>query len=188
MNFEEMVKKSAEGNADSQIVLIEQLRPLIISTMRRYGGVQGVDEDAYHDGVLEILKSFEDFDLNRGIPYLGYIKRRLMHFYQNRRRKEKICFSLDQNIGDEEGLSRVDILVDKTVDIEGQFLKERDVIHIRSALQTLTEHQRNIIIEHYFNNISLKDIALYKGVHPVTVSKVKASALKNLRKKLESIC
>ena len=156
--------------------------------MNRYGGISGFDEDAYSEGVLIVLESLKEFDKDKGVHYLGFIKVKLKHYFLNRSRKNKNIYSLDAPVDKDEELTYLDTIVDKFVDIPGDCINKEEVIHIKEAINALTKTQREIIEDYYFNDMTLNDIAIKRDIHLVSVAKIKASALKNLRKKLKYIC
>jgi len=187
LNIEEIIERALGGEESAIESLLVQLKPLILYSIKRYGRIVGYDEDAYSDGVVVVLESLREFDRGKGVYFLGFVKVRLMHYYQNRKRKEKVIYSLDEPVDNEAEISKLDTIVDKHVDIPGDFIEKEEVIHIKDAISSLTKIQREIVIDYYYNHMSLVDIAIKRGVHRITIAKIKGTALKKLRKKLENI-
>lgn len=185
IELEKIVSKALEGDEDSRLQLLEKLRPLILSHSKKYGGRQGMDEDMYQEGILEILEGLKDYDRSKNVPFLGYISLRLRYYYENRRRREKTIYSLDKNIGGGQDTSFLDFIEDENVKIEDNYLELERNREIFNALNSLTKNQKYIIVQYYFYKKPLKEIAMEKGVHHVTISKTKAAALKKLKKLLE---
>lgn len=186
--FGEIIKRSLAGEKQSIEELIQQLRPLVLSYSKRYGGRQRMDEDAYQEGILEILEALKDFDASRNVPFLGYITVRLRYHYQNKRRKQKLIYSLNEVVGDSEDTCFLDLIEDENSYVEEICIKTEENQELMKAIESLTQCQRNIITQYYFHKKPLKRIAMERGIHPVSVSKTKASALKNLKKILETPC
>lgn len=183
--LEKIVSRALEGDEDGRLQLLERLKPLILSHSKKYGGRQGMDEDMYQEGILEILEGLKDYDSSKKVPFLGYISLRLRYYYQNRRCREKTVYSLDKNIGDGQNTSFLDFIEDENVKIEDNYLELERNREIFNALNSLTKNQKYIIVQYYFYKKPLKEIAMEKGVHHVTISKTKAAALKKLKKLLE---
>jgi len=60
-------------------------------------------------------------------------------------------------------------------------------LHIDEALNQLDSARRDILIEHYLENRSMRDIALRKGISQATVSRKANTALQMLRKRLGAL-
>lgn len=184
--FEELVAKALQGEPQAIEELLQQLRPLVIAYSKKYGGRQGIDEDAYQEGMLEILEGLKDYDISRGIPFLAYISTRIRYYYHNRRRRKKICYSLEEKVVDGGG-SFKDLLEDVSCDIEGEYIKEETYQELYQAMEKLTPCQKAIVIQYYFRNKRLKEIAEMRGSHLISVAKTKGLALKKLKKILEKV-
>ncbi|SDJ90635.1 RNA polymerase sigma factor [Natronincola ferrireducens] len=183
--FEELVKKALKGEKEAIEQLLLQLRPLIIAYSKRYGGREGMDEDAYQEGLLEILEGLQDFDSAKNVPFLAYITIRVRYYYLNKRRKVKSHFSLEADIGDSEGISLIDLLEDTTAKVEETYMEMEESQRLKEAIHRLTSCQRDIILQYYFHRKTLKEIAAIKGIHPISVAKTKATGLKKLKKLLK---
>lgn len=179
-----MVNKALKGEEEAVLDLVDQLRPLILSYSKRYGARQGREEDMYQEGVLEILEALKDFEPSRKIPFLAYVSTRIRHYYYNKRRKNRQHYSLDASVGVTETGTLLDILQDNACDIEEICIGNQEKWLLQSAIEQLSNCQRDIVIRYYFQYQSLKEIAAHKGIHPVSVAKTKAVALKKLGKYL----
>ncbi|MCC5909575.1 MAG: sigma-70 family RNA polymerase sigma factor [Clostridiaceae bacterium] len=186
--FERMVTQAIEGQQEAVAELLHRLKPLVLSYSKRYGGTRGVDEDAYQEGILEILKALQDFDPSRKIPFLGYITTKLRHYYQNRRRKEKYHYSLNQRINGEDNTATLeDLLEDEKVNIEEESIRKEEKQQLMAAIKNLSPRQQETINAYYFKRQTLKEIGGDRSIHPISVAKTKATALKNLEKSLKNL-
>lgn len=185
MDIDEIIEKALEGDSLAVEALVKLLRPLILSNIKKYGGLKNYDEDAYSEGVLIIIESLTEFSPHRGIPFLGFVKVKMKHYYQNRRRKKGLLLSLDQPVDKDGDISHKDLLVDKTVDIPVDLAHKEEVIHMKEAINHLSPRQKAVIVYYYFEGKTLKEIARLLGVHHITVAKTKANALKKLCNKLK---
>ncbi|ABW20061.1 sigma-70 family RNA polymerase sigma factor [Alkaliphilus oremlandii] len=187
IEFDEKVALALEGDHSAKEWLIHQLKPLIVSYSRKYGGQVGWDEELYQEGAWQVLEALQDFDRSKGVPFLGFVTVRLKHHYQNKRRKEKSLISLDEPVGEEQDTTLLDFIVDESVDIEGDYLKAESWIALREAMGRLKEQEHQLIEAYYFNGRKLKEIAEEAGVHYITAVKLKAHSLEKLKKYLEKL-
>lgn len=185
IEFDEKVALALEGDHSAKEWLIHQLKPLIVSYSRRYGGQIGWDEELYQEGAWQVLEALQSFDQSKGVPFLGFVTVRMKHHYQNKRRKVKHLISLDEPVGEEQDTTLLDFMVDESADIEGTYLKEESFIALREAMGSLKEQEYHLIEEYYFNGRKLKEIAEDKGIHYITAVKLKTRSLEKLRKYLE---
>ncbi len=184
--FEEIASKALAGDKEAVADILTRLRPLVIAYSSRYGGRQGMDEDFFQEGMLEVLEGLVDYDPGRGIPFLAYITTRIRYYYFNRRRKQKFHYSLEKPVRDG-GISTFgDLLEDAECDIEGDYLKYETNEELKMAMEKLSHCQKEIVEEYYFGHKTLKKIALERGIHPVSVAKTKGLALRKLKKILET--
>ncbi|ABR46942.1 RNA polymerase, sigma-24 subunit, ECF subfamily [Alkaliphilus metalliredigens QYMF] len=184
-DFEARVLEAKAGNRQAKEWIVFKLNPLVISHSGRYGGCKGYDEDAIQDGRMKILEAIETFDLEKGVPFLGYVALAVQHFYQNRRRKQRIHLSLDSPIGngvEEENGTWIDLIVDESVEIEEDLIRKETHQWIHENMSCLSQGQQQVVRDFYFNKHSLKTIAAKRGVHPITVAKTKGLALRKLRR------
>lgn len=187
IEFDKKVELALKGDVLAKEWIINQLKPLVASYSKKYGGQTGWDEELYQEGALQILECLNIFDITKEVPFLGFVTVRLKHYYQNRRRKEKMTISLDQPVGEEENTTLLDLLVDERVTIESTYLKEEERKALVLGIKQLNEKDRQIIEEYYLKGTMLKDIAQKRKVHYVTVAKDKAKALEKIKKFLEKV-
>ncbi len=181
IEFDKKVGAALKGDSIAKEWIIDRLKPLIVSYSKKYGRQIGWDEELYQEGAWQILEALNVFDTSKGVPFLGFVTIRLKHHYQNRRRKEKITISLDQFVGEDDGASLLDLLVDEKVSIESDYFKKEEYKALIGAINKLDAKERGIIEDYYLKGNTLKDIAETRKVHYVTVAKGKAKALEKLK-------
>ncbi|MCT4605023.1 MAG: sigma-70 family RNA polymerase sigma factor [Marinisporobacter sp.] len=181
--MKDLVARCKGGEMEAKEEIIEKLKPLIFTSIRKYYFGEEEFKDLFQEGALKILQAIHTFDEKRGVPFLGYIKLQLKFFYMDRRKKVRKELSLNNQIdtGDDL-LSFIDLVVDETANIEENLLKVQDSKILVKALKTLTEKQKQMIILYYGNGLSMKKISKRLGVHYQTVVKTKERALKAMKK------
>jgi RNA polymerase sporulation-specific sigma factor len=185
--FKDLVLKCKNGDTEAKKEMLEKLKPLVMSSIRKYYFGNDNFEDVLQDGYLAVLEGLEDFDESREVPFLGYIRSKLRFFYMDNGRKSKKneWISLDQPVEDPEGnVALIDLLADTESDVEEIIEQKETARRIQLVLDTLTEKQRRIIKLHYEEGLSMKKISECLGVHYQTVFKTKTAAMKKIRKNI----
>lgn len=184
IEFDKKVELALKGDSLAKEWIIDSLKPLVTSYSKKYGGQVGWNDELYQEGALQILQALKDFDPSKKVPFLGFVTVRIKHYYQNKRRKNKSTKSLDQPIGEEEGISLIDLLQDENISIEVDYIKEEDKKRLIVAINNLDDLEKEIIEEYYLKGNMLKSIAEKRNLHYVTVAKRKARALEKLKNAL----
>lgn len=174
--------QAAEGNLESKEELIVSLHPLIISSISKY--YKGDEEflDLLQEGRMMVLECVENFNRDLNVPFLGYVKSKLKFMYLSSSGYSKVV-SLNDSVGeDEEELIN---LIPSTMDIESQFLKDEGKMVLNGCIERLPKRQREIILDFYFNYLSVVEISKKYNLTYRTILNTKSSALSNLRKEME---
>lgn len=178
--FNRLVEKARGGDEDALAEIIERLQPLLIASIRRYYNRPKEYEDLIQDGNLKIIQSLGEYDPNRGVYFLGYIKMKIKHLYLDKH-KERHHGSLNEKLGDG-GTEAIDLLVGEEVDFLGNIVREEDREKVLRLLELLTPRQRQVITMFYGREMTLDQIAEELGVAYRTVVNIKARALEKMRK------
>lgn len=177
--FNELVSKGKAGDKSSMEEIINRLQPLIYSSIRKYYYNKVDYEDLVQEGNLTIMDCIYNFDFNRNVNFLGYIKSQLRYLYLNKHR-EKTYISLNQPIKDEEG-EMIDLLESEEEDSLEKFIKNETLQELRLAIEILTPRQREIVILYYFKAMSISDIGHLLGISYRTVVNTKTNAIESLK-------
>ena len=182
-SLKELVQRSKAGNGDAKKELLTRIKPLVIATIRKYYFGQEELEDLIQEGYLRTLQELQRFQLERGIPFLGYIKLHLKYFFMDRGKKHKMemNFALKSSVT-EEGIRIVELLADEKVDVQKKLLKTEEQLELSKKLNALNPRQRQIIALFYGRGLSMRAIAKMLGLHYQTVVKTRDRALEILRK------
>ena len=178
--FNEMVEKAKAGDKEMLGEIIERLQPLLIASIKRYYNKPKEYEDLMQDGNLKIIQSINEYDKDKGVHFLGYIKLHIKYLYLDKH-KQKFHQSLNQEIGDGER-EMMDLLVSEEVDFLESIVRDEDNLKLREALGLLTPRQRQVIELYYGKDMSIGNIANSLGVAYRTVVNTKTRALEKMRK------
>lgn len=180
--FDQLLTHALQGNEKAQEDLFVALRPLILSSIRKYHYRSEQFDDLEQLGLIAVYECLQSFDPNRGVHFLGYVKSQLRYLYLEMNR-ERVCLSLDQPGPD--GLAPIDLLEDE-VNIEEDFLVRQDHLELSSAMSALTPTERQIILDYYYRGHSMKQIASDRGTSYRTVVNNKKRALNKLKDHLRN--
>ena len=180
--FEELAAKAKLGDLEAKEEIIKSLQPLILSSIKRYYYKRNEFEDLLQDGNIKILECIEDFQPQRGVFFLGYVKTMLRYMYLDKHKK-KTTTSLNEKVGEGE-TEIIDLLASDEKDILESILDVEEKKELEKVLEILTERQKEIIILFYMEKISIADIGSKLGISYRTVVNTKTVALKKLNQGL----
>ena len=185
-DFNKVLEGALKGKNEDTSELLEMIRPLMLNLSSKfYFGDMGRD-DLLQEGSLMVLESIKDFDPDKGVHFLGYIKSKLKYMYMNMNNEKEYETSLNTTIDLGDGsVELMDILEDENVDIEGDFLKKTEVENLRQILSDLTERELQVVDMYYFKNIDMKKISKNLGLAYRTVVNTKVNAVEKLRTMVE---
>jgi|GEM_PF-2587538 len=153
-----------------------EYKPLIIYEAKKIFGK--VNDDLIQEGYLVFLEAKKKFDKTRGVPFNAYLAQQLRFHYLEETRKSKPALSLQGRAGEEGTLE--DVLPAKE-DTEEEVMEMQMEEKIKQALNQLSDQQRNIIIEIFFNNKKLPQVADDMEITYETAKTHKKRAMKKLR-------
>lgn len=176
--FNKLVEKARQGDVQATEEIIERLQPLLISSIRKYYNRPKEYDDLIQDGNMKILESIRDYDREKGVYFLGYIKTNIRYLYLDKH-KEKIHQSLNQRIGHGE-TEIMDLLVGEELNLLGDIIEKENNLELKKALSILTPRQRQVIKLFYEEDMSIGDIGVKLGVAYRTVVNTKTRALEKM--------
>lgn len=165
-------------------IVVDAYKPLLISSIRKFYNKPNLYEELLQEGILEVCNAILDYDVTKNISFGGYLKTRICYFYLGKNNYKENTVSLDEKIVDDESLTLNDILQDST-NIEEEFILREDNEVLYNALERLTNRQRNIVVDFYFNKLSLNDISVKYDISYRTAVNTKTASLKKMKVFLE---
>lgn len=177
--FNELAEMAKMGDEKALAEVIERLQPLIKASVRRYYNKINEYDDLLQDGNIKILECIRDYDLGRGVYFLGYVKVQLKYLYLDKH-KQKIHQSLNQTTVDGE-TEMIDLLESKDKGILETILEQEMNTELGKALDILTNRQREVVLLYYNERLSISDIGSKLGIRYRTVINTKVKALEKMR-------
>lgn len=179
-DIERLLSLSKKGDTKAKEQLLSNLEPLVLSSIRRYYYRPHLYEDLIQEGYEVVLDSIEEYDPDRKVYFLGFVKLRLKYHYLNKH-KEKQTISLNQTIGDD-GMELVDIIQDDGPDPLERAIQIEESQVLKEAINFLTPRQKEVVVAYYVEGLTLGEIAEKLGIAYRTVVNTKTMAIERMKK------
>ena len=190
---QESPENSAERESGSVAgqMLVMTFKPLILATLSRSGIHDNQFEDAFQDGVVAFMEGLKKFDPRRGAGFNAFIQGYLSRYFKKWKtgrfdRSVKADSTLDMPLAGSEGLTRIEVTPDETVNLEADYIRRETgrEMHERLAkgLSQLKPSYRQVLEAHYYAGETQTEIAEKEGVSLQAVSKRHNHAIKKLKK------
>lgn len=176
--------KARRGDIDSKERILDELYPLIVASIKRYYNRIFDFDDLLQEGRVLVLECIDTYDETKGTYFLGYVKAMLKYYYLDKH-KQKLMLSLNEKVGAEEEQEEfIDLLVSNTEDGLEILVKLEENKTLSEAILTLSIRQREIVMDFYYDNLTIKQIADKYEIAYRTVVNTKIAALNKLKKQL----
>ena len=181
----ETIKRAILGNSLDCEKLLKELYPLIIRSIKRYYNKSTEFEDLIQEGRVLILECIKTYDESKGTYFLGYVKTMLRYHYLDKH-KQKNMISLNDKVGNEEEDEEfIDLLISNVEDTLDVLVRLEENDRLAQALNSLTLRQKEIVVDFYYEGISIEEIGRKYGIAYRTVVNTKTNALNKLKIILE---
>lgn len=171
---------SQKGDIEAKEKLLMNLKPLILSSIRKYYNRVELYDDLIQEGYEVILLAIDDYDQEKGVYFLGYAKTLLKYHYLDKY-KEKQYSSINKVV-DEKGREIIDLIPGDEGDLLESLIDREYARELSESLNCLTSRQRQIVLEFYVNRLSISKIADKLDISYRTVVNTKTRALNKLKK------
>ncbi len=189
---EQLVALYRQGHRDAFVELMERYRQVLFRFLYRFTGNAATAEDIFQDAFLQIHLWANRFDVERRLkPWIFTIAANKARDYL-RKNKRMPGLSLDAPIGGETGgggsgeNSGGGCFVDL---LESDFDSPHDVLAkadqrqwVMTVIDSLPDHQREVLLLSYFEQMAYKDIAEVLGVPLGTIKSRLHAAVANFAK------
>ena len=183
MDIQQLYKDAHGGNKESEILILERLKPLIISSIRKYYNNLNDYDDLIQEGREMVLICIRDYNPHINVPFLGYIKSRLKYLYLNKNKVKKEL-SLNESYG-EDGEEYLDLIQSKEDLLEDILVKE-EYKELHKLIRGLGKREREVLYDFFFCQLTIPQISKKYNVTYRTVLNQKTTALKKLRERMKN--
>ena len=156
---------------------VTEYKLLIIYEAKKIYG--RVDEDMVQEGYLVFLEVEKKFDKARGVPFNAYLAQQLRFHFLEQVRKKQPAISMQTRVGTEN--STLEQFIPAKENTEEEVETNQLEAQIKNAINQLSNKQRIIIHEIFFNNKKLPQIANEMQISYETAKTHKKRAMKKLR-------
>jgi RNA polymerase sporulation-specific sigma factor len=179
-----IIQESLKGDKIYVEILLKRLNPVIFKNIYTYWSPSDpLTQDLQQEGYMIILQSLKDFDTDRKVHFLQYVKIRLYYFYKDYFKKSIKNDALSMDHLYETGRELISDCRDQLTSI---ILKEEeDSLH--KCIDELSEKEQMIISLFYFRRLSIQEIADKLGIKYRTVINIKSNAVRKLRRKMSKL-
>lgn len=179
--IDQLAHEARSGSMESLEELMDRIYPLLSSCIRKGGWNSQEREDLLQEGRLGLMEALKDYDPDKGVPVLGFLNSRIRYLYLGMKRPQAMM-SLNESYGedDDEYLE----FLESDTDILEEIVGAESIREIRSAVAYLPQVQQRVIVDLFYNGLSLTEAAKINGIAYRTVVNTRTAALKNLRAKL----
>ena len=95
--------------------------------------------------------------------------------------------SLDETVGDEEGMSLIEFIQSNVLTPEEEYMKVRLTELLATEIERLSEKERYVMSFYYYEELTMKEIAAVLDITESRVSQLHLSAVQKLKKRLKGI-
>ena len=179
-----IIQESLKGDKIYVEILLKRLNPVIFKNIYTYWSPSDpLTQDLQLEGYMIILQSLKDFDTDRKVHFLQYVKIRLYYFYKDYFKKSIKNDALSMDHLYETGRELISDCRDQLTSI---ILKEEeDSLH--KCIDELSEKEQMIISLFYFRRLSIQEIADKLGIKYRAVINIKSNAVRKLRRKMSKL-
>jgi RNA polymerase sporulation-specific sigma factor len=179
-----IIQESLKGDKIYQEILLKRLNPLIFKNIYKYYSPSNpLTEDLLQEGYIIILQALKNYDMNKNVHFLQYVKISLYYFYKNYFKQgiNNRTLSLEQlnKIGKELKSDSMEQL--STIIIK----EEKEALY--KCMDELSEKERIILNLFYCRKFSIKEISDKLNLKYRAVINIKSNAVKKLRKKMTKL-
>jgi RNA polymerase sigma factor (sigma-70 family) len=179
-----IIQESLKGDKIYQEILLKRLNPLIFENIYKYYHPSNpITEDLQQEGYIIILRSLKDYDMDRNVHFLQYIKIKLYYFFKNSYKK-----SIKNNTLSFEHLNKIGKeLKSRSMEQPTAIIIKEEKDALFKCIDELSDKEQAILNLFYFRQLSIQEISDELNLKYRTVINVKSNAVKKLRMKMTKL-
>jgi RNA polymerase sigma-70 factor (ECF subfamily) len=184
---EQLIERYRSNDVESFETLVRRYRQELFHFLIRFAGGRAAAEDVFQEAFLQVHLSIDTFDTSRRFkPWLFTIAANKARDYL-RRRGRRPAMPLSAPIGDDQSQSFAD-LMEADLPMPGERLEEEELgQRVRTAVDELPDHLREILMLAYFQKFSYNEIADILGIPLGTVKSRLHTAVGKFAEKWKSV-
>ena len=181
-----LAQKALEGDIQARNRLLETYQRFVIDTAKSYQGQELSFSELLSAGNLGLIASLKYFKPELGYKITTYVVRGIRQSIEKELRAHRNgkTISLDRVVEDQEPL--LDLIPSQNQSPSDIFERSEDYKLLTATMSTLDMRERKVISLHFYEGVSLKNIAEGMEISQGFVSQIKGRAIRKLKKRLES--
>lgn len=180
-----LVLKIRNGDSEYKLDLINKVKPLILSYIKKFNLFMDCD-DIWQESIELLFNCIYSFDINKNVPFIAYYQKSLYYYHLDRSKEDEELISLDTTTVTDEEIPLIETVPSNEIPIVEQVLINDKNNRLYDCISQLSLKQQWLLHEHFYLEKSLIQISHESGKHYQTLVKLKARALDKLKDKLLS--
>lgn len=168
---EQLLADYVAGQIDGFELLVRRHNQELFRFLVRFTGSSSLAEDLVQETFLQVHLSAVNFDRSRRFrPWLFTIAaNKARDLMRSRRRRPEVPLDAQVGTDEDESQSFLDFLADSAVAPAGGLEDEEERAFVRSVMERLPDHLREVLVLSYYHRFPYKEIAEILGVPLGTV-------------------
>lgn len=181
--IESSVIRAKEGNEDDLLKLLNQYKPFIIKTAKKFNIICCDTSDLVQVGYIAILNSLQKYNTGSN-TFSTYAYNSIKNSFKYTARKhskfrEKLWLNSPANPNENIDTEFIN-LIRSPINHEEDMLDSEELMELKAALSKLSKDELELITMIYYNNASLKAYADKKGISYQGAIKKKTRIIRKL--------
>lgn len=177
-----------KGDRSARQEIITAYQPLVYKLVAKISVSNDLLMDLIQEGAIGLIEAVENFDHGRNVRFSTYatyrIRGRVFNYLKRDLNLDMI--SLDHSL-DEDGLSLMERLEEGGASIEGQVEERYLQSEVQSAMERLTEQEREVVKAMVYDDANAKDVAAKMQISQGHLYRIQKRAIRRIRGMLSGL-
>ena len=188
IDIDKVITQAKAGDKDSIFIIIQYFAPYIYKIIRNFN-IQGTDiNDLYQTSCIAIMKAIDKYQSNLN-TFKSYVYRSILNEIcclarNNKKHNNCVSYNTLNPIFDSHSDYSDILLIDDSNFID-QYFKNEDISLLYQCIAELSNEDRHLILNVYFNNMSFTEYAKKNNIPYNKVIRKKNNILAELHKKIK---
>lgn len=182
---ESLMLRYRDGDVRAFELLVTRHRKPVYNFILRFVRDTAQAEDVTQETFLRLIKGADAYERQAKFTTWLYTIARNLCVDASRRGKHRKAASLDAPVGDDDGVSLLDLVPDGGAQVDRQAQSRELAVRLRRAIEALPDEQREIFLLREVADLQFNEIAAVVGCPENTVKSRMRYALEKLREALE---
>lgn len=188
MNYEEIedhVKLAKQGNSENLTKLLIQFKPFIFKTAKNFN-IKNFDEyDLVQIGYIALINAVDKYDISKHSfsSYVYTTIKNVMKYTARSNNKHNLTLSINASVNGQSSIDFTEFL-ESNENLENDYLEHEKITELQKVISDLEPDEFELIFLVYYNNFSLTDYAVKKGISYSKIVRKKNYILDKIKSRL----